>query len=87
MENVEQAQISSQDVGGEIPATQSETAPELNIGDLQNLRAIIDTATRRGAFGASEMSAVGSVFDRLNSFLNAVTPPPTQEAPKTPPQQ
>ena len=70
MENIEQAQVASQDVGGE----QAPAQPELNIADLQNIRAIIDTASRRGAFGAGEMSAVGSVFDRLNTFLNAVTP-------------
>jgi len=69
MENIEQAQVAGQDVGGE-PATQ----PELNIADLQNIRAIIDTATRRGAFGAAELTAVGSVFDRLNTFLNSVAP-------------
>jgi hypothetical protein len=50
-----------------------EISPELNIADLQNIRAIIDTAIRRGAFGGAEASAVGAVFDRLNTFLNAVT--------------
>jgi len=70
MENIEQAQVAGQDIGGEPAAVQ----PELNIADLQNIRAIIDTATRRGAFGAAELSAVGGVFDRLNTFLNAVAP-------------
>lgn len=69
MENQEQAQVPSQDVGGNTPAQ-----PELNINDLQNIRAIIDTAVRRGAFGAAEITAVGGVFDRLNTFLNAVAP-------------
>jgi hypothetical protein len=69
MENQEQAQVPSQDVGGTTPVQ-----PELNISDLQNIRAIIDTAVRRGAFGGGEASAVGSVFDRLNTFLNAVAP-------------
>ena len=70
MENIEQAQVPSQDVGGE----QAPAQPELNIADLQNIRAVIDTAVRRGAFGAAEATAVGSVFDRLNTFLNAVAP-------------
>jgi hypothetical protein len=60
MENQEQAQTSTQ--------------PELSIADLQNLRIVIDTAVRRGAFGANELSSVGAVFDRLNTFLNAVVP-------------
>ena len=34
----------------------------------------MDVATRRGAFGASEMTSVGAVFDRVNTFLNAVAP-------------
>jgi hypothetical protein len=54
--------------------TAQPTAPQLSIQDLQNLRAVIDLAVRRGAFGASEVSSVGQVFDRLNTFLNAVAP-------------
>lgn len=77
MENQEQAQTVSQDVGMQNDAPQA-PQPELNIVDLQNIRAIIDTATRRGAFSAQEMSSVGGVFDRLNSFINAVTPAPQE---------
>lgn len=68
MENIEQA---SPEVVSEEPSTPQ--APELNISDLQNIRAVIDTSVRRGAFGAGEASAVGAVFDRLNTFLNAVS--------------
>jgi hypothetical protein len=50
------------------------TAPELTVQDLGNLRAIIDVAAQRGAFRAPEMEAVGSAFNKLNNFLNAVTP-------------
>lgn len=53
--------------------------PQLSISDLQNIRAIIDLAVRRGAFGAAEVSSVGTVFDRLNTFLEALTP--QQETP------
>lgn len=56
-------------------------APELNISDLQNLKSIIELASRRGAFVASELSAIGGVFDRLSNFLNSVAPP-AEEAPK-----
>lgn len=48
--------------------------PELTIQDLGNLRAIIDVASQRGAFKAAEMQAVGSAFNKLNDFLNAVAP-------------
>jgi hypothetical protein len=53
--------------------------PELTVTDLTNIRAIIDIAVRRGTFGASEVSGVGTVFDKLNTFLNAVTPQKTEE--------
>jgi hypothetical protein len=82
MENQETAQVTTANgVGGEAPAPQAQ--PELTITDLQNLRAIIDTAARRGAFPAAEMQAVGSVFDRLNKFLEVVTPQ-TQDQSETP---
>ena len=56
-------------IAPEAPAT-----PELTIQDLGNLRAIIDVASQRGAFRAAEMAAVGSAFNKLNDFLNAVAP-------------
>lgn len=60
-------------VGGDAPVAQPAT-PELTIQDLNNLRAIIDVASQRGAFRAPELEAVGSAFNKLNSFLNAVAP-------------
>lgn len=48
--------------------------PQLSIADLQNVRAVIDMAVRRGAFSAAEATSVGQVFDRVNNFLNAVVP-------------
>ena len=63
-------------VGGEEVAQ----APELTVQDLGNLRAIIDVASQRGAFRAAEMEAVGSAFNKLNNFLNAVAPPAEQSS-------
>jgi hypothetical protein len=62
------------------PEQQATPAPELTIVDLQNLRSIVDVASRRGAFGAGEMAAVGGVFNKLDAFL-AVAAPATAEAP------
>lgn len=59
-------------------------APDLTITDLANIRAIIDVAVRRGAFAASEVSGVGTVFDKLNAFLNAVQPPKQEEQQRAP---
>lgn len=52
----------------------TQAQPELSIVDLQNIRAILETAVRRGAFQAAEMTSIGSVYDRLNTFLVAVLP-------------
>jgi len=56
------------------PTTETAVQPELTIQDLGNLRAIIDVASQRGAFRAAEMAAVGTAFNKLNDFLNAVAP-------------
>jgi hypothetical protein len=58
---------------------QPEAKPELSISDLQNMKTLIDVASRRGAFSAAEMSSVGAVFDRVSAFLNAVAPPPAPQ--------
>lgn len=50
------------------------SAPELTINDLNAVRTILDVASTRGAFRANEMEAVGKIFNKLNSFLEAVTP-------------
>jgi hypothetical protein len=67
----------------QTPAAEKTASPELTIVDLQNLRAILDTASRRGAFAAAEMTSVGSCFDRLNNFLNAVAPAGQTAAPES----
>lgn len=54
---------------------------ELTIVDLQNIRSIIDVASRRGAFPASEMTAIGGVFNKLNAFLNSVAPEMPTDSP------
>lgn len=46
--------------------------PDLNVNDLAALKNIIEVATQRGAFKATELEAVGKVFNKLNAFLEAV---------------
>jgi hypothetical protein len=79
MENTTAQVASTEGIGGTAPAA---AQPELSISDLQNLRALVETAVRRGAFQANEMTAVGSVYDRVNNFVIAVTPKeaPVEEA-------
>jgi hypothetical protein len=60
---------SEQPVAQEAPAAQG---PDLNVNDLAALRSIIEVATTRGAFKATELEAVGKTFNKLNLFLDAV---------------
>ena len=59
---------------------QPQQTETLQLVDLQNLLAIIDIASTRGAFKGPELSQVGAVFDRVAKFLQSV-------APKTEPQE
>lgn len=45
---------------------------ELTVNDLGALKQIIDVASSRGAFKPNEMTAVGSIYTKLENFLNAV---------------
>ena len=45
---------------------------QLSITDLAVIKNAIDLACSRGAFRASEMKAVGEVYEKLNSFLDTV---------------
>jgi len=56
----------------ETAASEAST-PDLNINDLAALRSILDVASSRGAFKAAELEAVGKIYNKLNSFLEAVT--------------
>jgi len=51
----------------------------LSIGDLKNLSTILDVASTRGAFKASEMAGVGFIYNKLQAFLAKVAPEQTPE--------
>lgn len=55
-------------------------APQITLVDLQNTLRIIDVAAERGAFRGSELTSVGSVRDKLASFLEATMPKEEEEA-------
>ena len=57
--------------GAETQTTAAGPSPELNINDLVAMRNLIDVVTQRGAFKANELSAVGVLFDKLNTFVTA----------------
>jgi hypothetical protein len=45
---------------------------ELTINDLTAIKQIIDVASSRGSFRPNEMTVIGSVYTKLEAFLNAV---------------
>jgi len=57
----------------EAVETTEQAVPEsINLSDLGLLAQIVDLATQRGAFRANELSQVGTVYDKLNSFLSYI---------------
>lgn len=51
---------------------------DLNINDLNALKQIIEVTNSRGSFKASEMEAVGKVYNKLARFLDQTTPKGTE---------
>lgn len=74
MENQDVQQTQEASAEGQAPAS-----PELTIVDLQNIRSIIEVSSRRGAFAAGELEAVGTTFNKLAKFLDAVAPQQSAE--------
>jgi hypothetical protein len=70
----------SDEVKNTQPAAQETAAQEsqqpgsadLNISDLVALKNIVEVASQRGAFKATELEAVGKTFNKLNTFLESV---------------
>lgn len=53
--------------------TEQQATPELTVNDLNNVKAIIEAAVRRGTFNANEISGVGAAYDKLTTFLNSIS--------------
>jgi len=49
---------------------QVENQDDLNINDLNALKQIIELTNSRGSYKASEMEAVGRVYNKLARFLD-----------------
>ena len=54
--------------------------PAFNLADLAAVKQIIEVSSRRGAFNAAELSAVGMTYDRLMAFLQHHVPAPETAA-------
>ena len=68
----QEAQAPAAEAANAEAAVQQPQGPDLNVSDLMALKNIIEVATNRGAFKATELEAVGKTFNKLNSFLEAV---------------
>ena len=68
----QEAQTPAAEVANAEAAAQQPQGPDLNVSDLVALKNIIEVATTRGAFKATELEAVGKTFNKLNTFLEAV---------------
>tara|TARA_B100000902_G_scaffold326294_1_gene321350 strand:+ start:733 stop:1050 length:318 start_codon:yes stop_codon:yes gene_type:complete len=66
------------------PAAGDPAAPDLNISDLNAVKSIIEVATQRGAFKATELEAVGKAFNKLTAFLDHVVKQQQAAAPAAP---
>ena len=69
----QEAQVPAAEVANAEAAAQQPQGPDLNVSDLVSLKNIIEVATNRGAFKATELEAVGKTFNKLNTFLEAVS--------------
>lgn len=66
--------------GAQEALEQGVQAPEsISLNDLQLLLNIVDLASKRGAFGGSELTQVGAIFDKLSAFLGFVAEQQAQD--------
>lgn len=49
-----------------------EQPESISLQDLQTLLQIVDLSSQRGAFRGAELTQVGVIFDKLNTFLTYV---------------
>ena len=66
-------EVQKQEAPAAPEAAPAQPAADLNISDLVALKSIIEVASTRGAFKATELEAVGKTFNKLNTFLESVS--------------
>ena len=72
--------VNSIDVNNHMTDTNENQQATLSITDIANVKQIIEVATNRGAFRADELTQIGTIYDRITSWLVAVTEPTDDEA-------
>jgi len=66
------------------PAT-NQPQTMLSLQDLIDIQNLIAVVTQRGAFKAEEMSAAGTLYDRLTAFIKTLIPPEAETTEETAP--
>jgi len=56
----------------ETTEAQAPVMPSVSVNDLVNVYNIIDLASKRGAFQANELAAVGAVANKVKEFVDHV---------------
>ena len=54
--------------------TQGAATPGLGLADIAFLLQIVEICSQRGAFKADELTSVGTVYDKVKTFLAANSP-------------
>jgi len=58
-----------------------DNSPQLSITDLAVIKRLIEIASTRGAWQASELKTVGEVYERLGAFLDMLVQQAEAQAP------
>jgi len=69
----------------EVKEAPAPAQPAIGIVDLRNLLAIVELASRRGAFLPKEFGPIGETYNKVEAFL-ASTEPPAQAPEATAPE-
>lgn len=64
--------MTDEQITNETVEGQENPAPSLGLGELGTLLQIVDLATQRGAFRGNELTQVGAIYDKLNTFLSYI---------------
>lgn len=81
-----EAEVETQTAATEAGPEATVEPVQLTLADLRGIANVIDLASRRGAFQANELTAVGNAYNKLSSFLAYVesTQAPAEETAETP---
>lgn len=66
----------------DTPSDTPAANPSLGLNDIAFLLQIVEICSKRGAFNADEMTSVGTVYDKVKSFVAANTPAQTDAKPE-----